>query len=380
MDDSFEIKIKITKNEYPILFQLKKKDLDNTITNIFKLGYDSLFPKINNADIQDIIQKQELNNKIGNLESTLEKLIGLSTSSSKKGLLAENILENIINERYGDITYKKTNHIPHSGDAWLYLPDDKIIMLESKNYTSTVPKDEIIKMEFDMITHHIKWGLFVSLNSNIQGMKELDFYTFTHNNENYNIFMVSCLSNEVNKLDMGLQIIRKLMNLYGNLNKFPWIVNNIKLELTNLTSILEKNYLLRDHFYTMEKEIQKSLYNHHVKLRDYQYDMENKINDIIKKINSTMDDSIENNDFDITKLCTNNKLLPILQRIMDVFKKKDLIINEELDMFFKKVQVGSLKFNQKKIIVNINDITLNFNIGKEKEIVCNILLIANLDL
>jgi hypothetical protein len=380
MDDSFEINIKITKSEYPILFQLKKKDLDNTITNIFKLGYDSLFPKINNADIQDIIQKQELNNKIGNLESTLEKLIGLSTSSSKKGLLAENILENIINERYGDIIYKKTNHIPHSGDAWLYLPDDKIIMLESKNYTSTVPKDEIIKMEFDMITHHIKWGLFVSLNSNVQGMKELDFYTFTHNNENYNIFMVSCLSNEVNKLDIGLQIIRKLMNLYGNLNKFPWIVNNIKLELTNLTSILEKNYLLRDHFYTMEKEIQKSLYNHHVKLRDYQYDMENKINDIIKKINSTMDDSIEEIKFDITKLCTNNKLLPILQRIMDVFKKKDMVINEELDMLFQKVQIGSIKFNQKKIIVNINDITLNFNIGKEKEIVNNILLITNLDL
>jgi len=39
----------------------------------------------------------------------------------------------------------------HSGDAWLYLPNNKIIMLESKNYTNTVNKDEVIKLHNDMI-------------------------------------------------------------------------------------------------------------------------------------------------------------------------------------------------------------------------------------
>ena len=54
---------------------------------------------------------------------------------------------------------------PHSGDAWLHLPDKKIIMLESKNYTTRVNKDEVEKMESDMKTNHIRFGIFVSWNS-----------------------------------------------------------------------------------------------------------------------------------------------------------------------------------------------------------------------
>lgn len=388
--ESLDINIKIYKKDYPVLFQLKKRDFDKTVNQMFKIGYTGLFPTINNTDIQEIIQKQDFNNKISTLESTLEKLIGLSNSSSRKGMLAENILENIFNERYGDIIYKKTNHIPHSADAWLYLPDDKIIMLESKNYTSTVPKEEVNKLEKDMITHHIKWGLFISLNSNIQGMKELDLYTFTYNNENYNIFMISTLSTDINKLDLSLQILRKMMILYNDLNKFPWIVNNIKLELNNLTSILEKNYLLRDHFYSMEKDIQKSLYNHHIKIRDYQYDIENKINDIIKKITSTMNESLEeNNILDIITLYKNNiqkkdqitdKLIPILQRISDVCKKKNFIVNETFQLYYQNNIIGNIKICVKKIVIDlsVNDIILNFNIGKEKEIINNIALIDEL--
>ena len=37
---------------------------------------------------------------------------------------------------------------------------------------------DFIKMQYDMITHHIKWGILTSFNSGIQGMKELDFHTF----------------------------------------------------------------------------------------------------------------------------------------------------------------------------------------------------------
>jgi hypothetical protein len=99
--------------------------------------------------------------------------------------MAEILLENIVNERYGDIKFVSKSQTPHSGDAWLYLPDDKIIMLESKNYTSTVNKDEVIKLQSDMITHNITWGILVSFNSMIQGMKELDFHTFLHNHEWY---------------------------------------------------------------------------------------------------------------------------------------------------------------------------------------------------
>ena len=57
--------------------------------------------------------------------------------------------------RYGDIQFEKKNHIPHSGDAWLYLPDDKIIMIESKK--RSVFKCECIRVlsvcQFNFIAH-----------------------------------------------------------------------------------------------------------------------------------------------------------------------------------------------------------------------------------
>jgi hypothetical protein len=395
-EEVMNIEFTINNKDFPLLFQINETNINNIINNIIKIGYNTLFPQkknlINNNDIIQKIDslKYEFNNpelidKISSLELSLNKLIGISSNSMKKGELAENILETIFNKRYGDIIYKKTNNIAHSGDAWIYLDDNKIIMLESKNYTTVVNKDEITKMENDMITNHIKWGIFISWNSNIQGMKEMDFYNFNHNNENYNIIMISNLSNDINKLDLGFQIVRKLILLYGDLNKFPWLVKNIKSDLNSLNEILQKNYLIRDNFYTMEKEIHKSLFNHHIKLRDYQYEIETKINSIIKKISTTIDESIELNNIDnnsFIDLC-NEKLKSIGQRIIDIFNKKELkIVTDNSNIIFYKNEndfCGNIKIQTKKIIIDFTcfDLILNFSIGKEKEITFNLNLIEN---
>jgi hypothetical protein len=398
-----EIQLSIVKSEYPLLFKIKKKKLNETIFTIFNAGYNITFPQLitsNNHDLISINNKLDLlKNNINNdlltdkimlLENSLEKLIGLSTSSAKKGELAENILENIFNSRYGDIEFKNMSQIPHSGDAWLYLPNNKIIMLESKNYTNTVNKDEIIKLHNDMITNHIKWGLFLSFNSCIQGMKEIDFNIFTHNNENYHIIFVSNLTNDISKLDFSLSLIRKLSNTYSDLEQFPWIINNIKSELTNLNNILEQNYLLRDQFIIMEKDIIKNINTFYVKLRDYQFNLDNKIKDIINKITSTISDSIEFDKIDYT-IITNiaikkdKKLGPIATKITDMMKKKKIYF-ENNDSSFNLLtnieNIGYLKIQNKKISIELTkyDIILNFSIGKEKEISQNLIIFENLNL
>ena len=139
-----EIKLNIVKSEYSSLFKIKPEELNTTIFSIFDTGYNIMFPKpitvdntnyeylqiVNKLDsLKNNINNDTLNNKITLLENSLEKLIGLSSSSAKKGELAENILENIFNSRYGDIEFKNMSQTSHSGDAWLYLPDNKIIML-----------------------------------------------------------------------------------------------------------------------------------------------------------------------------------------------------------------------------------------------------------
>ena len=42
-------------------------------------------------------------------------------------------------------------------------------------------------------------------------MNDLDLHTFVHNNETYYVIMISNLITDIHKLDLGLQIIRKLI-------------------------------------------------------------------------------------------------------------------------------------------------------------------------
>ena len=372
---TIKITLELNTEEFVILTKFKNNELKQLVKDIFTTGYNIHFPPY---DIKEEQSNFNIINKLENLELNLNKLIGISSNSSKKGLIAENILEHIFNDRYGDIKYEKKNHIPHSGDAWLYLPDDKIIMIESKNYTTTVNKDEILKLQSDMITHNIKWSILVSFNSMIQGMKELDIHTFLHNNETYSIIMISNLALDFHKLDLGLQIIRKLILKFNNISTFPWIIDDITQNLNELNLIIKKNYILRDTFYNMEKQINTSLSLYHNILRDYQYELDQKINDIICKIQNTTNKSIqikqtEINYQNILDKYQNKKILALITRIIDLSQSKQWIINHsENDTWFiinKNNVYAHLKIFIKKISITIisNDITFVFNIDNEKQ-------------
>jgi hypothetical protein len=377
-----QIQLELNKNDYPLLFQLKRKELDKTIYKIFDIGYSIMYPS--HEESIENIEKSEFNHKIKSLEMSLEKLIGLSSSSSKKGELAENILQNIFLQRYGDIEFKNTSQTPHCGDAWLYLPNNKIIMIESKNYINQVNKSEIIKMENDMVTNHIKWGIFVSFNSNIQDMKDFDFHTFYHNGESYHAIMISNLSDDITRLDIALSIIRKLINMYSDLQNFPWIINNIKTELDQLNELLEQNYLLRDNFICMERDIIRNINTFYTKLRDYQFTMDNKIKEIINKITSTMAESISYSNIDYTELIeqTNKKLQSIITKLTDLFKKKQIIYSKiDNNLIYKNKAIAVIKLQNKKISIEFlnYDLILNFIHGRDSEINQNLIIFENLN-
>ncbi len=402
-----EFTLKLDEKEYPMLNNFKKKELDKYLLKIFKTGYQIHFPSNDKIEqqlehnellerietikeeLKDQINNSEIGDKINSLESSLTKLIGLSSNSCKKGNFGENVLEEIFSKRYGDIQFDRKSQVAHSGDAWLYLPDGKLIMLESKNYTTTVNKDEIIKLQSDMINHHIKWGILASFNSSIQGMRELDLHTFNHNNETYFIIMISNLSADIHKLDLGLQIIRKLILTINDLPQFPWIIKDISQSLNELNQIVQKNYFLRDSYYNMERDVQKSLSNYNIILRDYQYDIEIKIKEIISKITETMNTSIKNNIVNDIQLMIDKyhdkKILPIVVRLVDIIQNKKWIINydnETTDWIIqsKGVEMGKVKIQTKKAIINIpsNDLTINLHLGKDKENKQNLEIIKSL--
>lgn len=395
--EQISVTLNLNINDYPILNNINKDDFNDFIMKIFNTGYHIHFPKyqitehnhmmLKINELHDSIKNLNIVDHITSLDTSLNKLIGLSSNSNKKGHFAENILETIFETRYGDIKFDRKSQTAHSGDAWLILPDNTIVILESKNYTTTINKDEILKLQNDMIENYIKWGIMISFNSQIQGFRELDYHTFIHNNETYSIIMISNLANNISKLDLGLQIIRKLILQLNDKINFPWIVNDINSSLVELNDIVKKNYQLRDLYYSMERDIQKSLSSYHIKLRDYQYEIELKITEITNKITSTMNksDIINVNSPDLLKLYQDKKISPLLSRLLDVINENKWEVEvKESNLWkvnYKDEIIAEIKIQLKKIIINIinNDLIITLNLGKDKENLLNLELIKLLN-
>lgn len=407
------ITLSIDLNRYPLLKDIPNNNIDDILYHLIDIGYDMKF-RINHNQSDNIIKHEPLSmessiynqisllNKrsektdysISELNTTLHKLIGISSNSTKKGGFAEGILEHTFKNRYGDIRFEQTALTSHSADAWLYLPDDDIIMLESKNYTSTVAKKELEKFQNDMITHNIRWGIMISFNSLISGMRELDYHVFTHNKQTYVIFIISNIQNVDDfhrLLDLGLQLLRRHIQLDKENIKLDFVVSDITYALNELTKLIDKNNILRDTFYNMERDIHKSINDYYNVLRNFQYEIETSITNIVKKIDNIKEDVKTNVIQTLSSNSQNKEISNILTRVIDTCVSKGLIVNKDTDGSINKLllndsktgkSIGIVKIQTKKIIVSINDcdIEISFSVGKEKSLVKNLDLFRNLEL
>ena len=396
-----EISIKINLEDYPRLKALKKKDLDKSILDIFNTGYKICFPdkdeSIKNKEFNEIKNKIEvlrkqledsdfadiadsISNKVAEqiapLNASLSKLLGLQTASSKKGELGENIIQNAFVTRYGDLIYEDKSKVDHCGDAWITLPNNTKIIVEVKNYINIIPPKEIEKMENDMKTNHIRFSLFLGVNNSVQGFREMDFHNFCHQGENYFSIVVANLSNDISKLDLAFGMIRKLIDLMNDTNKFPWIQNKIKEDLNIINEMILKNTILRDGFYDMEENIIESLNKYHKKIRDYQYDMEQTLKRLTNDINGTMTKSlVENkkNAKEILLVHKEKKIYSVVSHLSDVIDKKNWELKEikenNYELYSKDSIIGTLDIQLKKVIINFpNDqFNLIFNVGTSQQ-------------
>lgn len=378
-----EIIFNINDKDHKMLFSLKKRERESMINKIFKTGYNIYFPSCNKdmneqQEIVAIVEslRSEFNNpligeKIDSLENSLGKLIGLSSNSSKKGEIAENILEEIIKNRYGDIEYKDTSQTPHSGDGWLTFSDNKIVMLESKNYNINVSMEEVYKMERDMKEHNIKWGLFVSWNSGVVSKREFDIHVFNHQGSTYTIVMISNLSKDESRLDLAIQVLYNLRKRFDNVSKFPWIVSNITEDLNELNDIVTMNYILKDKFQEVETSIRSILSGYYNSLREYDYKIVKKTKEILSKIESTMEESIIDSldTYDnILEGYSDKKIFTILSKVFDNLKKLgwDLrLVNDDFKLFKintdkEDEDIGKIKIFVKKVLLTITKLNLSF--------------------
>ena len=398
----------INNDEYPEIFKLVKKEREKKIKDIFKTGYNIHYPTLNNEGNDANLQYQQILRKLENIEleyynesgqnfmsnqmedlmTSIQRLTGLSNNSSKKGEVGEFMLEEIINKRYGDLIYENKAKVAHCGDAWLTFPDGQKIILESKNYTQRINKDELEKMEFDMKTNNIKFGIFLSWSSQVSNFNSLlDIHTFCDNGETFLVIILSKLSDDIQKLDLSIQILRKFLLNFSNLGKFPWVVKELKGNMDKLNMIFKQNHILRDKFYEMNSSIVESMNQYFINLREYQYELEEGVNEIINSIDSTIDESLKDitDNKDNTKdNCMKNyleyfsefkkeKIYKVIQFLIDLIAShsiKDNAMNcitleknnKEFIILKNGSKISSIKIQKKKIIIQfIHNLTVELD-------------------
>ena len=353
--------LNINLDKYPVLQKFKKTELDQIIETIFNTGYETIFPSKISSD--------PLVGKITSLETTLERLLGIG--SSKKGALAEVILESHIKSRYGDIMYQDMSQISHSGDAHILI-DNTNVILESKNYINKINKDEIAKMKYDMIHTNMRWGIFISWASTIIDKKEFDIEIFHEKGAQYFCIYVYNLLSDIDRLDLAIQLIRKLIKYTDMKNgNITWIYNMIQNDIDRLNDIISKNYQLRIWFEEMETNTHLQMNRFYTKMRDYMYEMDNTVKEIIDRITNTTTLSIETNhsiyNSYLDKYKDNKKLFPILSKLLDVFKEFKIIINED-NILINDEHIGIIKVMAKKITVYWNKYMITSELGLEPNI------------
>lgn len=357
-----ELTFTINLEDYPILKKFKKNELDNILETIFSTGYNTLFPTIQSTD--------PLVGKIASLETTLERLMGIG--SCKKGELAETILESNIKSRYGDISYTDMSQVSHSGDAHILFDGIDIpIMLESKNYTNKVNKDEVDKMKHDMVYSNIRWGIFISWTSLIIDRKEFDIEIFHDKGIQYHIIYISNLSSDIVRLDLAIQLVRKLIQFTDNkTNSMKWIYSMIQNDIEQLNTIIAKNYQLRVWFEEMESSINQQLSKYYTRMREYIFEMDHSIKTIINRITNTTIQSIETNhsmyNTYLEKYKDNKKIFPVLAKLLDILKEFNITLDED-NMIHQDI-IGTIKVMGKKITVYWNKYKHTSELGLDDNI------------
>jgi hypothetical protein len=267
-----------------------KKFIKNEIMNsINKLG-DELNDKIMNIEhimnlkISSFIKESTdiISNNIGSMNSSIDRLSGISFNSNIKGKSAERNLEEYLKSEYKYDVLENTSLSNNSGDFILHVNNIKVI-LESKVYKSDVNTEEVNKLKNDMINKNIKYAVMISFTSGIAKHSSFDIESYDDkhiiyisnpqnkytNEQIYNeislsIRIINLLSvrsyNSTIKIDKDkiAECTEKFRNIIDGFMKLKINMNNVKKELEETITMLNE---IEINFRTNLKDITNEIQN-----------------------------------------------------------------------------------------------------------------------
>ena len=354
------VDISLSKNKYPIFDKIKNEHLEFIISEIIELGYNQYMKNLIKSDLQLINNQNNQNNIINTINSITE-----SKYSSIKGSQGENIVIDILIDKFTNCVIENTSKIPHSGDIQMIMPLGNKIIVEVKNYNKTIDQEQIDKLKFDMIFNGIKGALFVSLNSGIVGKKKFELEFFKNNMDEYFIIYlpysmhkfipdkkniithISIEDSIINlsiKLEFGICVIQSIISKSSSDTIFSSNKLFTELELDYITSQFDSLYTefknIKNSIRKLDEGIKKSLDSHKLVIGDYENFILKKINNVIgNKLykNNFLDlkkkIKLEKNDYGSWNILLNNKIYGMIVKVNGCY---DILVDYKNNLINKQ--------------------------------------------
>lgn len=371
------------------------------INNYLKLGYivstltntsinmkNTLFNPIINT-LESINKNNEtklkyvednLNNNMLSLRSSIDKIIKNTSTSSLKGQIGENIIEDIIKTNFPDDTLEYKGNEDFESDFHLHFKNIGKILIEVKTYNNTVGSAELNKFKRDIIRSGLKAGIFISTTSGIVGKKRYEIEKINSGqiiiyipNSGLNgssiiwgiLFTKKILELDINRIhnideEEILKCYKDFEDIYSNICKFKDFILNIKNNIIqNMEDIyiksLELEMKVKININNCEERISKEL----VKYKDniQQYNDNNEIENILLLM-------FENKD-------KRYKSYKIINEFCKINKYNINIVNSDnlKWMIYNKIgKIGEVKYTKSKVNIILNNYPINIEIIDEKDI------------
>lgn len=146
-------------------------------------------------------------------QQSVTDLLGKMNNSSHKGKISENLLFSILQNLYPSANVEFVGTTKETGDFILERKNKPKILIENKDYSRSVPTEEIFKFIRDCEIQKCS-GLFIS-NSGICGK---DSYEVQVNDGEVLVYIQFC-NNDSDKVKIGIDIIDHFKEMLDNLNK-----------------------------------------------------------------------------------------------------------------------------------------------------------------
>jgi len=251
-------------------------------------------------------------------------------------------------------------------------------LVEIKNYSNTVNKDEIEKFKYDLKYTNNTLGIFLSLKTGIVGKKCIDYEVFKSNDTNYHIIYISRLMDDINKLDCGFLLLENLNNIIKKDNvelKVDQIKNMIYNNFTELEGLIDKTANLRDNYNNLEKNIRSNLDIYYNNLREYELDLKEKMQKVwsnlfndLKEIDTNFVDEKDSILIEYSK----DKCILILSKLFDILNCNNVNVktdgeSNKYNLYRSNKVIGYIKKMKGKISFFINEINLTIILSEKDD-------------